>query len=610
MTTLRNILFAALALLATLGTAQAQKAADGLRIHYLGGNRTLVHVDQPRRYLLLPVEEQAPEATVRVLADARTQEEIRVRLALNKVDYFVPVDLARWEGKGIALDIYTENSRANVRDAIADAYWSHLALSDTFDTANRETYRPRYHHTPRYGWMNDPNGMFYLDGTWHLCYQWNPYGSMWGNLSWGHSTSADLVHWQAQPAALRPDGLGMIFSGSCVVDTAGTAGFGRGAVIAIYTSAAGTQIQSMAVSTDGGRTFRPYGANPIIVSDKECRDPHMFWHPETGRWIMVLAAALEHEMWIYSSPDLKTWTKESSFGKGYGSQDGVWECPDLFPLPVPDEPGKQKWVLLCNINPGGIYGGSATQYFVGDFDGHTFTCDSKPEVTKWMDWGKDHYATVSWANAPQGRRTAIGWMSNWQYANNVPTQQYRSANTLPRELSLFDGGDGQLYLASTPSPELEKLRREPSVKTSFTARQKGTSRPLPQQNGGVCELELLLGTGSASKVYVTLSNPAGEKVVMTYDVSARTFAMDRTQSGLTGFSVDFPAVTTAPAPDGSFQVLRLFIDRCSIEAFEGQGRFAMTNLVFPTQPYTTVTVSTDSGRCAVRQLTVWPLGAE
>ena len=607
MKTFRNILFTLMFLFAANTALRAQNSEEGLRIQYLGANRTLVQVDVPKHYLLLPVEETAPEASINVLVNGRLEQNLRVRLALGRVEYYVPFDLTPYQGEGVALDIHTENSRANVRDAVEDAYWSHISLSDTFDAQNRDKYRPLFHHTPAYGWMNDPNGMFYLDGTWHLHYQYNPYGSMWGNLSWGHSTSTDLVHWQSQAPSILPDGLGLIFSGSCVVDTANTAGFGRNAVIAIYTSAGSTQIQSLAYSTDGGKTFTPYKHNPIITSDRECRDPHMFWHAQTGRWILVLAAALEKEMWIYSSPDLIHWTKESAFGKGYGAQDGVWECPDLFELPVPDEPGRTKWVLLCNLNPGGKFGGSATQYFVGDFDGKTFTCDSKPEVTKWMDWGKDHYAAVSWSNAPAGRRTVIAWMSNWQYANGVPTKQFRSANSLPRELSLYDGGDGQLYLACTPSPEVDALRAGSPAAYSFTARQKPVTRKLPTANDGICEIELLLGTGNASQVYITLANAQGEQVVMTYDTKAHTFSMDRTKSGLTDFSVDFPAVTTAPAPQGSLQRLRLFIDRCSIEAFEGAGRFAMTNLVFPSQPYTTLSISTDGGRCNVRDLKIYGL---
>ena len=395
--------------------------------------------------------------------------------------------------------------------------------------------------------------------------------------------------------------------GSSVVDKDNTAGFGKDAIIAIYTSAGASQIQSLAYSLDNGMTFHVYENNPIIAADKECRDPNMFWHEKSGKWILVLAAALEKEMWIYSSPDLKNWTKESSFGHGYGAQEGVWECPDLMELPVRGT-DRTKWVLICNINPGGPFGGSAAQYFVGDFDGKTFTCDTKPEVTKWMDYGKDHYAAVSWSNTPEKRHTVIAWMSNWQYANNVPTRQFRSANTLPRDIELYEGSDGELYLVATPAPEVNALRTGKALKYgAFSAGTKKVSRKLPVENSGICEINLELAPRSADKVYITLSNDKDEQTVMTYDLRNSTFSMDRTASGLTDFNKDFPAITVAPCPAEAKQRLRLFIDRCSIEAFEGDGRFAMTNLVFPQHPYTTISIAVDKGRCKVNDLTVNPL---
>ena len=395
-----------------------------------------------------------------------------------------------------------------------------------------------------------------------------------------------------------------MFSGSSVVDKDNTAGFGKDAIIAIYTSAGASQIQSLAYSLDNGMTFHVYEKNPIIAADKECRDPNMFWHEKSGKWILVLAAALEKEMWIYSSPDLKNWTKESSFGHGYGAQEGVWECPDLMELPVRGT-DRTKWVLICNINPGGPFGGSAAQYFVGDFDGKTFTCDTKPEVTKWMDYGKDHYAAVSWSNTPEKRHTVIAWMSNWQYANNVPTKQFRSANTLPRDIELYEGSDGELYLAATPALEVNALRTGKALKYgAFSAGTKKVSRKLPVENSGICEINLELAPRSADKVYITLSNDKDEQTVMTYDLRNSTFSMDRTASGLTDFNKDFPAITVAPCPAEAKQRLRLFIDRCSIEAFEGDGRFAMTNLVFPQHPYTTISIAVDKGRCKVNNLTV------
>jgi levanase/fructan beta-fructosidase len=445
------------------------------------------------------------------------------------------------------------------------ACWKEMKFSNTFDTANREKFRPAYHHTPEYGWMNDPNGMFYKDGEWHLCYQWNPYGSQWENMTWGHSVSRDLIHWEALPTAIEADAIGTIFSGSCVVDKQNTAGYGKDAIIAFYTSAAESQTQSMAYSTDGGRTFKKYEKNPIITSDKpDFRDPHLFWYEGTKRWIMLLAVG--QEMHIYSSANLKDWAYESAFGREYGNHDGVWECPDLMPLPVRGT-GQQKWMLLCNINPGGPFGGSATQYFVGQFDGHKFTCESKPEVTKWMDYGKDHYATVTFDNAPDNRRVAIVWMSNWQYAGAVPTKQFRSANALPRDLDLFTDGT-ETYCGVMPSKEVDALRggklKNPTSACEIVVDVKGT-------------MEL------------TLSNTKGEQVTMKYDAQKQTFAMDRTKSGDCSFSEAFPIVTVAPT-HGNLKQLRLFIDHSSIEAFASDGKMAMTNLVFPSEPYSVIKV--------------------
>lgn len=607
-----NKILAILAATATVATAA--EGADGIRVDHLGTNNTLVRVapDAQGRYLLMPVQESNDDATVNVLVDGKLEKTIYVRLAKSKVDYEVPLDITPWKGHDVVLNVITTQNRSSVREAKDDACWQNFALADTFDTANREKFRPAYHHTPLYGWMNDPNGMFYKDGVWHLYYQYNPYGSKWQNMTWGHSSSKDLVHWDHRPLAIEANGLGAVFSGSSVVDRDNTFGAGKDAVVSLYTSAATSQIQSAATSTDNGETFNIYAGNPVITLDSEARDPNMFWHEPTGRWILTLAHALEHEMLIYSSADLKNWTLESSFGKGLGSQDGVWECPDLFPLPV-DGNGPEKWMLICNINPGGPFGGSATQYFIGDFDGHKFTPDTdagRNVPTKWMDFGKDHYATVSWSDAPDARRTVIGWMSNWQYAAEVPTMQFRSANTLPREVSLFTGADGQVYAASTPSPEVDALRgalvskaRNASVGAS------GRRYELPSANDGICEIDLGLSAVGADSVTVTLSNPAGEKVVMTYDPKAGTLACDRRQSGVTDFSRDFPAVTVAPvfATTKGKLDLRVFVDRSSVEIFGNGGRFAMTNLVFPGKPYTTLTVSAGGGKARIDDLKVYSI---
>lgn len=589
-------------------TAQEQ---NGVTVKHLGVNNTLIEVNGQGKYLCIPVQESAEEATVNVLIDGKLERTLNIRLATSKVDYTVPLDITEYKGKNLLLNVITKQSRATVREAKGDACWKNFTVSNTFDVTNREKYRPVYHHTPLYGWMNDPNGMVYKDGVWHLCYQWNPFGSKWQNLSWGRSTSRDLIHWEHQGAVLEPDGLGMIFSGSSAIDSTNSAGFGANSIVAMYTSAAASQIQSLAYSTDGGNTFTTYPANPVLTLESEARDPNIFWNNESKQWTLVLANALEKEMLIFTSPNMKQWTLQSSFGKGIGAQDGVWECPDLFQLNVSNT-GEKKWVLLCNINPGGIQGGSATQYFVGEFDGKTFKADTDANgniPTKWMDYGKDHYATVSWSDAPDKRRTVIGWMSNWQYAAEIPTMQFRSANTLPRDLSLFRYSDGQYYLASAPSPEMLNLRDQSINKsTRFSVGKKVKTLSLPTKNDGICEIVMDLDTRRSSKVTMTLTNKQQEKVIMTYDAQNAQLSFDRTQSGLVNFSQDFPSVTVNPTYSENGKVsLRIFIDRSSIEVFEKEGRFVQTNLVFPTSPYTTLSLQSNGGMARVSNFKVYSL---
>lgn len=595
-----------------IGAAGSLRAAErGVEIEHLGVNNTLVRVTADGKYLILPVQESNDEATVNVLVDGKTDKTLSVRLAKSKVDYTVPLKIEDYKGKKVLLNVVTSQSRSSVREAKEDACWQNISVSDTFDTSNREKFRPAYHHTPLYGWMNDPNGMFYKDGEWHLCYQWNPYGSKWQNLSWGHSVSRDLIHWEHRPdAVIEPDSLGMIFSGSSAVDRSGSAGFGKDAVVAMYTSAAASQIQSLAWSDDNGETFTKYDGNPVLTLDSEARDPNMFWGAERNVWILVLAHALDHEMLIFSSPDMKDWTLESSFGRGLGAQDGVWECPDLFELPVNGESGK-KWVLLCNLNPGGPFGGSATQYFIGDFDGKTFTSDTDDSgkvPTKWLDYGKDHYATVSFSDAPDGRRTVIGWMSNWQYAPEVPTMQFRSANTLPREMGIFRAPDGQLYVSSTPSPEVDALRGALVKSVSKTSLgSKARTYSIPE----LCEIDMEISPKKAESVEIELSNAAGEKVVMVYDAKSDSLSFDRRKSGIVDFSQDFPAVTVSPAyTDGDKVGLRIFIDRSSIEVFGKDGRFAMTNLVFPNSPYSRLSVRATGGSARLSDLKIYSITVE
>lgn len=584
-----------------LGLTSVVQADSSWTIRHLVSEQNIVSLDVTEDYLLLPIQDDAPEGKICIVKDNEQKGTLmNVRLARERVDSYVPFELSAYKGQHISIDIQGVPANA--------LCWKELKMSDSFDMTNKEMFRPVYHHTPVYGWMNDPNGMFYKDGVYHLYFQYNPYGSVWGNMHWGHSTSTDLMHWKFEGCAIVPDAWGAIFSGSCVVDHENTAGFGKEAVVAFYTSAKSTpwgdiQMQSMAYSLDNGKTFTKYEGNPILTSsEKDFRDPKVFWYAPGKHWVMILAVGQHME--IYSSVNLKEWKKESEFGAMQGAHGGVWECPDLVEIPV-EGTREKKWVLICNLNPGGPFGGSAAQYFVGSFDGKKFVNES-PTQTKWMDWGKDNYATVTWNNAPDGRCIALGWMSNWQYANNVPTRQYRSANTLARDLTLYREGQ-ELYLKSTPSSEVKKARGKKVSIPSFRVSEKHEIVNLFEEKQGAYEVEILIQNAGASKIAFCLLNDKGEKVSMYYDLNRKQFVMDRSESGTVDFSKDFPAVTVAPANVDKELTLRLFVDRSSIEAFGEDGKFVMTNLVFPSQPYVKMCFEADKNGYAVKTLNVYKL---
>ena len=440
---MKNIIISAFAAIATVSGINAQE----INIAY-SGDTTIVTVDNPTKYLILPVEEERQEAQVKLDQGRADDTWMDVRLAIDKIDYEVPFELSA--GKSAVVKMLNID-----RNALA---LKKMRLSDIWDVTNTDYYRPIYHHTPLYGWMNDANGLTYKDGEYHLYFQYNPYGSKWGNMHWGHSVSRDLVHWEHLKPAIARDTLGHIFSGSTVVDKYNSAGYGKNAIIAFYTSASDKygQIQCMAYSKDNGRTFTKYEGNPILTPFdglKDFRDPKVFRYEPAKAWYMIVSA--DKEMRFYKSTDLKQWEYVSAFGRGYGAQPNQFECPDFFPLTIN---GKQKWVMIVNINPGCLFGGSCTEYFVGDFDGKNFTCDNKPEKAKFLDFGKDHYATVTFSNLGE-RIVAVPWMSNWQYATLTPTQQFRSCNSLPRELRLFEK-DGDYYVSANAVEETKLLRKQ------------------------------------------------------------------------------------------------------------------------------------------------------
>lgn len=467
-----------------------------------------------------------------------------------------------------------------------------------------EDFRPNFHFTPKEGWMNDPNGMFYLDGTYHLFFQHNPDDNVWGPMHWGHATSTDLINWEEQPIALEPDEHGTIFSGSAVVDHENTSGLGDDGeappVIAIYTyhdaegEEAGEddfQTQGIAYSLDSGETWKKYGKNPVLNNPgiRDFRDPKVSWNEEANQWIMSLA--VQDHIQFYSSPNLLDWKHESDFGRDLGGHGGVWECPDLIKMNI-EGTDEEKWVLLVSINPGGPNGGSATQYFVGDFDGSTFTPDESiaeigEEHDYWIDFGKDNYAGVTWSNIPEkdGRHLFIGWMSNWQYANEVPTEAWRSTMTLPRELKLTKNGE-TYRVVSTPVAELDKYTGEEFSKNTIEVQRKNeiaTSEDLDISTSIITfEIENLKG----QEYHFNLSSEGGDVLKFGYDHDTEEFYIDRSQSGLTGFNENFGnKISKAPRlSQASNLKVRAVIDNMSIELFFDNGETVMTEIFFPEQP--------------------------
>lgn len=451
-----------------------------------------------------------------------------------------------------------------------------------------EQYRPQIHFSPRTGWMNDPNGMVYFDNEYHLFYQYYPDSTVWGPMHWGHATSNDLVHWEQQPIALYPDSLGYIFSGSAVVDSNNTSGFGKDGkvpLIAIFThhdpvgEKSGSitfQNQSIAYSLDEGKTWTKYSGNPVLKNPgiRDFRDPKVSWNEQSKKWIMTLAT-LDH-ITFYSSPDLKAWTKESEFGKEVGAQGGVWECPDLFPL---NYDGEKVWVLIVNLNPGGPNGGSATQYFTGQFDGKTFT--PYQTDTRWIDYGPDEYAGITWSNTGN-RKIFIGWMSNWQYANIVPTVKWRSAFTVPRELNIEKQGEKYL-VTSLPVKELGALEENPVVIENTVAKDYDLSAKVGKLAGPV---KIELNSDKIETFSITLSNTQGEKLVMGYNKEKNSYYVDRTKSGKIDFEKGFGAFHYAPRLSAEINLdMTMIVDDASVELFADKGLTVMTEIFFPKEPY-------------------------
>jgi fructan beta-fructosidase len=483
-----------------------------------------------------------------------------------------------------------------------------------------EAHRPQFHFTPETGWMNDPNGLVYYAGEYHLFYQFFPDSvDHRGPKHWGHAVSSDLVHWQHLDIALYPNHLGDIWSGSAIVDWNNSGGFQTGdekVLVAIYTHFdRGRQQQSIAYSNDRGQSWTPYPGNPVLPNPglRDFRDPKVFWHEGAQRWVMILAAG--DRVRIYTSPDLKAWAFASDFGELHGAHGGVWECPDLFPLAVDGEVDRIKWVMLVSVQQGAPNGGSGTQYFIGDFDGQRFTNSHAPESVHWLDYGRDNYAGVSFAHVPRAveRRVVIGWMSNWSYAGVVPTSPWRGAMTVPRELRLVTAESGEAQLVSRPSAALQELRGEYFKGQAQTVSGKVDFPIGDQISSGAFEILTQVEWDKASEFGLVVKNERGDRTVVGYQVAEERLFVDRRASGRVDFSPDFaPHLSTAPlslsaGTERSSVSLRVFVDRSSLEVFADDGRVVITESIFPHSEYNGLELYAKGGAVALNRLDVWEI---
>jgi len=491
-------------------------------------------------------------------------------------------------------------------------------------SAEEQLYRPNFHFTPKANWMNDPNGMFYLNGTYHLYYQYYPDGNVWGPMHWGHATSTNMIAWEEQPIAIYPDDLGLIFSGSAVVDVNNTSGFGKDGIVpivAMYTyhnmkgEQAGEldfQTQAIAYSLDEGMTWVKYDKNPVIPNSgiKDFRDPKVIWDADHSKWIMTLAAG--DKVLFYSSLNLRDWILESSFGAAFGQHDGMWECPDLFPIKVSGQ-DETKWVLLVSINPAAPNGGSGTQYFVGDFDGQKFTLDTdfkqqlQQDSAVWLDYGRDNYAGVTWSNIPKkdGRKLFIGWMSNWEYARDVPTETWRSAMTIPRELKLKKN-EKEFVLSSAPVTELSKYVSKTIVKETMTVNNQKTIITKSEIDLSRVRIQLEMNHLKSDKYDFTFQNSFGDRLSFGIDNIKKQYYLNRQNSGKVTFSDKFAnTISKAPIKNPSNMLkIEVLVDKTSIEVFYNDGETIMTEIFFPNEPFEAFSINTSDAALILENIKI------
>lgn len=496
------------------------------------------------------------------------------------------------------------------------------------DATGPEQFRPAIHYTSRRNWINDPNGLIYHQGRYHLFYQYNPRSSWHANMSWGHASSTDLLNWEEHPVAIPCDKYEQIFSGSAVYDNHNTSGLGttnNPPLVAVYTSAytdasplAGRQAQSLAYSLDGGASWTKYAANPVLDrGSANFRDPKVFRHTQgdSSYWVMVAVEAEDHTVELYRSDNLTDWTHLSSFGPA-NATGGVWECPDLFELPVDGDPGTTRWMLVVNLNPGGVAGGSGAQYFIGNFDGATFTSEStvtegmEPTPGRrreygWLDWGHDYYAAVSYNDTPDGRRIMTGWMNNWDYAANVPHDPWRGAMTLPRQITLTRN-NGSIRPRQRVVREIDAaFDAGPSTRSGPVAISNGTHILATQEAGVPQRIDVVITPDTATDVGLIIRGGGGHGTRIGYNASTSCLYVDRTKSGVVAFDPSFASIesVTVPLADGEL-ALRIYLDRSSVEVFTADGLASITDQIFPLETGRDFSAYANAGTATLDRLTI------
>jgi fructan beta-fructosidase len=557
-------------------------------------------IQAKKKWLLIPAEDSEISSLLSIVNNNHNilGVEQKITPARTRIDYYVPIDISNFKGQSLTIHI----SGVDKKDLIC----KNICQEDEYTFKYDEPYRQLWHMTPHFGWANDPNGMVYFNKTYHIAYQHNPYGTRHNNMHWGYAVSKDLVHWENRPLIIAPDTLGSIFSGSSIVDVNNTAGFGENAIIAIYTSAVGNnyerQRQCIAYSTDYGRSFIKHDGNPILSDPSriDFRDPKVSW--VNNQWIMSLATG--QTISFFRSEDLKHWEKLSEFGEGTGSHKGIWECPDLIRLSYK---GQEKWVLLVSINPGGPHGGSATQYFIGRFDGKNFIADTM-DYPLWLDAGADNYAGVTFNNIPD-KAVFIGWMSNWLYSNETPTFFFRNGMTMPRELFLKHDGQ-KVILASKPAPDIYQACNLITEEQAMKINDVGSIDQLLQNNNGAYRIDFTLIPRGNGKFGFKLINNLNEHADFMIDTNEGTISLDRSKSGLVSFHPEFarkPIISSIVKKN--MYKMELFIDKQSAELFINDGDLVFTNTLFPATVYNKIQWVAENCSIAVENIKIYRINS-